>query len=248
MAHLILQDVTIDFPVYDGGSRSLRRTLVSGGVGGLITRAGRRVTVRGLDGVSLAIGPGDRVGLVGHNGAGKSTLLKVLAGLYRPARGSVQVNGRVASLFSLSSVLDPEMSGYENIERASILLGIPSVPGRALREEVEEFTELGEFLTLPVKTYSLGMQLRLAFALMTAQTPDILLVDEVLAVGDVAFLAKASMRMQAFRDRVDIMVMATHDNNQIRAFCNKVIWLEHGRIRQHGPMDEVMDAFTGWVG
>lgn len=244
MPRLTLDDVTIDFPIYDGGHRSLRRTLLAASVGGAIFRRDRtHLAVRALEGVSIDLRDGDRVGLVGHNGAGKSTLLRVLAGLYQPVRGRVHIDGRVAPMFSLGGLLDPEMSGYENIDRSAVLLEIPTHRRKSLKEEVIAFTELGDFLALPVKTYSAGMQLRLSFSLMTAQEPEILLADEVLGVGDPAFQAKATARLDAFRDQSAILVLASHSSQQITSICNKVAWLDHGRIHQFGPVKEVMDAY-----
>lgn len=245
MPRLALDDVTVEFPIYDGGHRSLRRALLTMSVGGAILRRDRRhLAVRALDEVSLDIRDGDRVGLVGHNGAGKSTLLRVLAGLYQPAKGHVTIEGRVAPLFNLGTLLDGEMTGYENIDRAAVLLEMPYRRRRELKDEVIAFTELGDFLALPVKTYSAGMQLRLSFALMTAQEPDILLADEVLGVGDASFMAKATARMESFRNRTSILVLASHSDAQIRQTCNKAAWLEHGRLVQFGPAAEVVAAYV----
>ena len=244
MPHLTLDQVTVDFPVYDGSHRSLRRTLLNISIGGTIFQRDRRhVAVRALDGITLDLQDGDRVGLVGHNGAGKSTLLRVMAGLYQPTGGQVSSTGSMAPLLNLGSILDPEMTGDENIEHAAVLLQIPSRRTGGLHREVAEFTDLDAFLALPVKTYSAGMQLRLSFALMTAQEPEILLVDEVLGVGDTAFLAKAAARMETFRQRSNIMVLASHNNAQLRRLCNKVAWLEHGRVVRLGPVEPVMAAY-----
>lgn len=245
MSHILLQDVTVDFPVYDGNHRSLRRTLLTTGVGGAIVRnSNRHLAVRALEGITLDIRDGDRIGLIGHNGAGKSTLLKILAGLYQPTRGRATISGRVVPLLNLGALLDPEMTGYENIDHAAILLEIPAARRRLLVGDVEEFTELGDFLGLPVKTYSQGMLLRLSFALMTAHEPEIMLADEVLGVGDSGFMARAAARMTEFHKRINIMVLASHADGQIRSSCNKVLWLDHGRLHQFGPVEEVMNAYA----
>ena len=243
MPHLILDNVTVDFPIYDGGHRSLRRTVALGVGGTILRRNNRHLVVRALTDVSLDCHEGDRIGLVGHNGAGKSTLLRVLAGLFQPTRGRVSIQGRLSPLFNPSALLDPEMTGDENIDHAAVLLEIPSRRRASLKEEVAEFTELGDFLRLPVKTYSAGMQLRLAFALMTEQEPEIVLFDEVLGVGDAQFMVKAAARLEAFRARTSIVVMASHNNGQVRSMCNKVAWLEHGQLRMFGPAEEVLAAY-----
>lgn len=245
MSHILLDDVTVDFPIYDGNQRSLRRTLLATGIGGtIIRRNSRHLAVRALEGITLDIRDGDRIGLIGHNGAGKSTLLKVLAGLYQPTRGRAVISGRVVPLLNLGVLLDPEMTGYENIDHAAILLEIPAARRRLLVEDVEEFTELGDFLGLPVKTYSQGMLLRLSFALMTAHEPEIMLADEVLGVGDSGFMARAAARMTEFHKRINIMVFASHAEGQIRSSCNKVLWLDHGRLHRFGPVEEVMNAYA----
>lgn len=244
MPRLLLDNVSVDFPIYDATHRSMRRTLLSMGVGGAIFQRNRhQMAVRALDGIDLDLRDGDRVGLIGHNGAGKSTLLRVLAGLCEPSGGGVLIDGRVGTLLSLLSILDPEMTGFENIDTAAVLLDLPAARRRTLADEVADFTELGEFLALPIKTYSTGMQLRLSLGLMTAQEPDILLVDEVMGAGDAHFFDKASRRLAGLRDRTSIMVMASHNNDQIRQLCNQGIWLEHGRIVRQGPVDEVLAAY-----
>lgn len=245
MPHLALEGVCVDFPVYDGAQRSLRRALVQASIGGTIfKRDQRHMAVRALDGIDMDLRDGDRVGLVGHNGAGKSTLLRVLAGLYLPTLGRVSMSGRVVPLLSLGAVLDPEMTGYENIDQAAVLLEITPQRRQSLQQDIADFTDLGDFLGLPVKTYSAGMQLRLSFALITAQDPEILLVDEVLGVGDSSFLSKAAARMAQFRERTSIMVLATHNEDQLCRLCNKVAWLERGRVVQFGPIDEVLPAYN----
>lgn len=249
MSHLILEDVSVDFPIYDGSQRSLRRALAKASIGGTIFRRDQRhVAVRALDGISMALHDGDRVGLIGHNGAGKSTLLRVLAGLFLPTGGRISIDGRVSPLLNLGSIIDHEMTGYENIEHAAVLLEIPARRRRTLAQEIEEFTDLGDFLALPVKTYSAGMQLRLSFALMTAQEPEILLVDEVLGVGDSGFLKKAAARMTEFHQQTSIMVLASHNDTQLYKLCNKAAWLEYGRVVRFGPIDEVLAAYKASCG
>lgn len=244
MSSIVLDNVTVDFPIYDGARRSFRHAILQLTVGGTVSHRGRgHLDVRALDGISLTIAAGDRVGLVGHNGAGKSSLLRLLAGLREPSSGSVQVQGRATAILSLGSILDGEMTGYENIDRARLLLDLPRRMQATLTEDVESFTELGMFLNLPVKTYSAGMQLRLSFALMTAQHPEILLLDEVMGAGDSQFRIKAENRMRDIKERAEIMVIASHANEEIRRVCNKVAWLEHGRLQLFGPTHDVLAAY-----
>jgi len=242
MAYLSLHDVCVDFPVYDGSQRSFRRALVELSVGGKIMSRGRHVAIRALESLSLEIEDGDRVGLIGRNGAGKSTLLQVLAGLLQPTDGSLSSQGSIATLLGTGCVLDPEMTCIENIHHAAVLLGLRQ-PRKELLREIEEFSELGHFLNLPVKTYSAGMQLRLAFSLMTAQEADILLIDEVLAVGDSHFTAKARERLLSNTEGSRIVVLASHVTRTLGEICNKVAWLHQGRLVMFGPAKQVMDAY-----
>ena len=245
MARIVLNNVSVDFPIYDGNDRSFRRALLELSVGGVISRRGRgHLEVRALDDISLGLVDGDRVGLIGHNGAGKSTLLRILAGIREPTAGRIVIEGSVGALLNMPSVLDPEMTGHENIDRACILLGIPDRRRDAVAEDVVTFCELGPFLDLPVRAYSAGMQLRLSFALMTAQQPEILLLDEAFSAGDAHFRVRAEDRMSELGRRTDIVIFASHDYGALRRMCNKAVWLEHGRIRALGPIEEVLTAYA----
>jgi ABC-type polysaccharide/polyol phosphate transport system ATPase subunit len=206
-------------------------------------RPNQDVMVHALQDVSLEIGKGERIGILGHNGAGKSTLLKVLAGIYPPSSGTLQVGGRVSSLFDLALGFEPEANGWENICYRGYLQGETPKTIRAKMQAIADFTELGDFLNMPVRHYSSGMVVRLAFSIATAIDPEILLVDEVLAVGDAAFQAKARQRMLAMMDRAHLMVMVSHDLASLKEICTRGVWLEHGRIRRTGPMADVVAEY-----
>jgi ABC-type polysaccharide/polyol phosphate transport system ATPase subunit len=231
MARLTLEDVRVEYPIYNAGSMSLRNQLVAISTGGLLARhAGNVVTVLALDGISLDLKYGDRLGLIGHNGAGKTTLLRTMAGIFRPTQGRITRTGRISSFFGLGAGVDPELSGYENIIRMSLLLGSSRAVAEASIPEIEAFTELGNFLSLPVRTYSAGMQTRLMFAVATAAHPEILLVDEAIGAGDAAFQVKAQKRMNEFIEKSSIFVLASHSTDLIKSMCNKFCTLEHGRM------------------
>lgn len=244
MTALIAKDLRVEFPVY-GSQRSLRKALLEHAVGGLIQRAGKRdrVIVNALQGVSLELREGDRLGLVGPNGAGKSTLLRVLAGVYQPISGQVLIDGRITPLFDAMPGLDPEDIGYENIITAGLLLGLTRDEIESRIGEIEEFSELGEYLSLPVRTYSAGMLMRLAFSVATAIEPDILLMDEGMAVADSRFAERATRRMHQFMDRSKILVLATHSVDLLRAACNKAVLMIEGRIIATGPISDVLEKY-----
>ena len=245
MATVIVEDVHVEFPIY-GTARSLRSTLLAHATGGLIQRdAGRqrRVVVKALSGVSFTLRKGDRLGLVGGNGAGKSTLLKVLAGVYRPAAGEVLVSGKITSCFDILPGLDPEDTGYENIITGCLLLGVRRDAIERTIADIEEFSELGEYLSLPVRTYSAGMMARLGFALATAVEPGILLVDEGIGAGDARFAKRASERLAAFVERSSILVLASHSDVLVRSWCTKAALIDAGRLVMIGEVDEVLNAY-----
>lgn len=231
MARMQLDGVGVAYPVYNAASQSLRKQIVSISTGGRVSAAkGHVATVLALDDINLDLKDGDRIGLVGHNGSGKTTLLRTMAGIFRPTHGSMRVEGRVSTVFGLGAGMDAELTGYENITRMAMLLGATLKEAEASIGGIEDFTELGQFLSMPVRTYSAGMTTRLLFAVATAVHPEILLVDEVLGAGDAAFQEKARQRMSEFVAKASIFVLASHAPDLMKQFCTRLITLEHGRI------------------
>jgi ABC-2 type transport system ATP-binding protein/lipopolysaccharide transport system ATP-binding protein len=244
MANIELSNVSVDYPIYDGAGRSLRTALMHG-VGGAIGAKRGRVIIEALRDINLTVRKGDRIGLVGHNGAGKSTLLRVMGGIYEPPVGTVRIEGRVSCLFDLMTGMDLEATGYENILLRGVTLGLSMAQARALAPQIEAFSELGEYLALPVRTYSAGMQLRLGFAITTAVPHDIVLMDEFIAVGDATFRKKAEERLYGIVDHAGILVISSHVPKTIRLFCNKVIRLHEGRIAEIGETTEDIERIVG---
>jgi ABC-type polysaccharide/polyol phosphate transport system ATPase subunit len=243
VSHIELKDVSVDYPIYDARGRSLKLNLLRRVGGGLARNAGGRVSVRALRNLSLSLAAGDRVGLIGSNGAGKSTLLKVLAGIYEPSLGSASISGRVSSLLDMSMGMDQEATGAQNVVMRAVFLGMTYRDARALLPAVEEFCELGDYFYLPMRTYSAGMSLRVAFAVTTAILPEILLMDELIGVGDAAFAAKAQARLEDLIGRAKILAIASHNPVTIRALCNRVLIVEAGTIVFDGPVDEGNDLY-----
>jgi ABC-type polysaccharide/polyol phosphate transport system ATPase subunit len=222
-----------------------RASLKEAVVRGLLRRTlNSSVWVHALSDIHFSAREGDRIGVIGHNGAGKSTLLKLLAGIYPPTEGTVSVQGRICSLFDIALGFEPEATGWENIVFRSYLHGQTPADVRAKLDPIGEFTELGEFLSMPVRNYSAGMLMRLAFAIATASEPEILLIDEVLAVGDRAFQIKAKARMRELMASSRLMVLVSHDLNVLRDTCNRVIWMKHGKMVMEGPSAEVIDQYA----
>ncbi len=203
--------------------------------------------VRALQDVNLHFDYGDRVGIIGGNGAGKSTLLRLLAGVYWPTRGRRAVTGRVSSLFELNLGFEGEASGRQNIMYRGYLQGESPRSIRSKMQEIADFSELGRFLDIPVRYYSAGMMVRLAFSIATTIEPDILLVDEVLGAGDLAFQQKAQKRMKELMSRARIIVIVSHDLGTLSRLCDTGVWLAQGRVRMVGPMKEVIAAYRGYV-
>lgn len=231
MSYIRAKDLVVEFPVFNNTHRSLKNAVLHATTGGRLAQsAGKQLSVRALDQLNFNIHAGDRVGLVGHNGSGKTTLLRVLAGAYEPVLGSLQLKGRVASLLDISLGMDHDATGYENIFLRGIMLGLTPKEIRQRTDEIAEFTDLGEYLDMPVRTYSSGMQLRLAFAVSTSVEADILIMDEWLSVGDAAFNEKASQRLTKLVESAAILVIASHSPELIGKVCNRAFKLEHGKL------------------
>jgi lipopolysaccharide transport system ATP-binding protein len=234
-----LRGVTLDFPVYSVRAKSLRHAIVSAAVGGSLLRNASDMTfVRAVSNLNLELREGDRLALVGHNGSGKSSLLKLLAGVYEPTAGSLEVAGRVSSMLSLSIGLDHEATGRQNIKNLAMMQMVPSREIARRMSSIIEFSELGTFIDMPFKTYSAGMMARLTFAVGTAISGDILILDEWLSAGDENFQQKANARMTAVASEAKIMVLATHNRQMVLNVCNKVLELESGRCVFLGTTDE----------
>lgn len=243
MVGITLQNVSIDFPVYNSRSRGLINTIFghSRREQNRVEAAGMgNVCVHALHDISLVLKPGDRIGLIGRNGAGKTTLLRVLSGVYEPTRGLMSQKGRISSLTDIMLGMDLDASGYDNIVMRGIVMGLDRRSAVALIPEIERFTELGEYLQLPVRTYSQGMLLRLAFAVSTSITPDILLMDEMIGAGDASFVKKAETRINGLIDGVSILVLASHNESILQSFCTTGIMMKRGRIELIAPIDECL--------
>ncbi|MBS0506258.1 MAG: ABC transporter ATP-binding protein [Proteobacteria bacterium] len=243
MVGITLQNVSIDFPVYNSRSRGLINTIFghSRREQNRVEAAGMgNVCVHALHDISLALKPGDRIGLIGRNGAGKTTLLRVLSGVYEPTRGLMAQEGRISSLTDIMLGMDLDASGYDNIVMRGIVMGLDRRAAIALIPEIESFTELGEYLQLPVRTYSQGMLLRLAFAVSTSITPNILLMDEMIGAGDASFVKKAQARINGLIDGVSILVLASHNESILQSFCTTGIVMKRGRIELIAPIDECL--------
>lgn len=213
--------------------------------GQISANASGRVIIRALEDLTLTIKDGDRVGLLGHNGAGKSTLLRLLSGVYEPSSGRAAIKGEIGSLIDVSFGIDPEATGRENIYLRGALLGLTRANINAKLEEIIDFSELGDFIDMPVRTYSSGMHLRLAFSVSTIIRPEILLMDEWLSVGDEGFRVRAEARMNELVESTHILVIASHSRELVKETCNRAIWLEHGKIKMDGTPDEVTQAYFG---
>jgi ABC-2 type transport system ATP-binding protein len=236
----------VEFPIFDAKSRSLKKTFLGKAAGGTIGRnTSNVVIIEALRDITMSLSLGDRVGLVGHNGAGKSTLLRLLSGIYEPTRGSATVIGRVAPVFDLGIGMDPEISGYENIIIRGLFLGQTRKQMMAKVDEIAEFTELGDYLSMPLRTYSTGMRVRLAMGVVTSIDPEILLLDEGIGAVDADFLKKAQPRLQRLVERSGILVFASHSNEFLARLCKTAIWIEHGSIKLTGSIEDVVRAYEG---
>lgn len=245
-AILRLDNVSVSFPVYHGGSRSLKKAILSRSSAGRIARdANDRITIDALRDISFSLDRGDRLALIGSNGAGKTTLLRVMAGIYEPFAGAVQIHGRVSPMFDIGLGIDNDLSGYDNIRIRGLLLGLSSREIDRLLPLIVDFTELGDFLDMPVRTYSSGMVLRLTFAVATCFEPEILLMDEWILAGDAHFLTKARERINSFIEKASVLVLASHNLEVCRRWCNKAIWMDRGSVKAFGPAEEVIAAYQG---
>ncbi|WP_018859999.1 ABC transporter ATP-binding protein [Rhizobium sp. 42MFCr.1] len=246
MASIDMENVSIDIPIYNANGRSLKKRLLNVATGGQLGADDHgRVVVRALENLNFSLRDGDRVGLIGHNGAGKSTMLRLLSGVFEPTSGLAKIVGEIGSLIDISLGIDPEATGRENICLRGGLLGLSRTEISRRMDEIIDFTELGDFIDMPLRTYSSGMHLRLAFSVSTIVRPEILLMDEWLSVGDEGFRRKAEQRMSELVQATNILVIASHSRELIHHVCNRVIWLEHGKIRMDGDPASVTEAYFG---
>jgi ABC-type polysaccharide/polyol phosphate transport system ATPase subunit len=244
MHFISVRDLSVEFPIYQGSSRSLKKRLLGASKQGNLARdALDRINVRALNNITLDIKDGDRLGLIGSNGSGKTTLLKVLAKIYYPTRGRIVVSGRISALLDATVGFNPEATGRENIILRGMYMDVHPRQMRAYIDDIAEFTELGPYLDMPVRTYSSGMMVRLGFAISTCMPPEILLMDEWLAAGDASFLNKAQKRMQEFVSGSNIVVLASHSLPLLQEWCNRAILLDRGNVAAEGVVEGVIGAY-----
>ncbi len=223
MAHIKLHEVSVEIPIYSNHNRSIKNSFLKKFTKDKVLPH----TVKALSHVTLHLQDGDRLGVMGPNGAGKSTLLRTLAGVYQPTSGKIEVKGRIASLIDISLGMDSEATGYENIRMRGIMMGLSLKQIKSMEEEIADFSGLGDFLNMPIRTYSTGMHMRLGFAVSTAVDADIILMDEWLSVGDSEFILKAEKRLENFIGRSSILVIASHSEDLIQKTTNQTLRLEH---------------------
>lgn len=245
VSRIVVEDLSIKFRLYHDRSPSLKEYAAN------IFRRSKPSSHSdfwAVKQVSFTVGAGERLGIVGHNGAGKSTLLKALCRIYEPSTGKISVEGRVAPLLEIGAGFHPEFTGRENIYLNGAILGYSKAQLQAIEESVIEFAGLEEFIDTPVKYYSTGMYLRLAFSLATSVDPDILILDEMFAGGDANFVQKATARMMKVIESANIMVVVSHDTRLLATLCTRVIWMDHGKMKEDGPAIEVLNRYLASVG
>ena len=243
MAKLVLNDVSVSFPVFNAKGRSIKSSLINSMTGGKISELSGSISVQALNKVSLTMREGDRLGLLGHNGAGKSTLLRVMAGIYEPTDGSVETEGKITSMFTPNIGVSMEASGWDNIVTRGILLGLNAAEIEHLTSEVAEVSGLGEFLDMPVRTYSSGMQMRLAFSVSTCMSPEILLLDEAILAGDASFIVMARRRLDRLIEDANVLVLASHSQAILRQLCNKGALLNRGHLTLYDSVDDMIESY-----
>jgi lipopolysaccharide transport system ATP-binding protein len=244
-ACISIAGVSVFFPLYHSNSRSLKKTVVAAASARLGRDRQSRVVVQALRDISFTLTSGDRLGLIGANGAGKTTLLRTLAGIYEPVTGRVRVQGNLSTLLDPNLGMNAECTGRENIMLRGLFYGLSRPELLRLEEDVAEFAGLGDFLDLPMRTYSSGMQVRLGFAMATAIRPQILLMDEWFLAGDSEFMERARTRLEDMVRRADILVLSTHQTTVVQNWCTRVLWLDQGRIREDGAPAEVLESYLG---
>ena len=233
MAYIKFENVTLKYPIYNNRGFSLRTQLLRIGTGGLIeSEVGSIKYITALNNVSFEVNDGDSIGIIGHNGSGKTTLLRTMAGIFKPEEGIVETKGKLATLFEQQALMENELSGYENITRVCLLLGLSINEAKKKIQEIEEFTELGNFLQFPVRTYSAGMSMRLSFAISTSINPEILLIDEIFGAGDESFKIKAKKRIDILISSSKIFIFASHSKEMIKEYCNRLFIMDHGTLKE----------------
>lgn len=245
MTQLALQNVGVDFPIF-GSNKNLRLSLLAGVTGGRILPRRMQtsnVVVKALEDISLELRSGDRVGLMGHNGAGKSTLLRVMAGVYHPTSGQIVIEGKLTPLLNLTPGIELEDTGYDNIITVGMLLGMSLAEITAKAPSIVEFSELGDYIHLPIRTYSTGMQARLGFSIATSMDPGILLLDEGIGAADARFADKATRRVKDMMERTEILVLASHSDALIESMCDRAALLHHGRLVEFGSVPAVKSSY-----
>jgi len=240
MAKIEVSNVSLTYPVYGANAHSFKTTMLNMATGGLLKKDCKSLSVEALKDVSFQLKTGDRLALIGHNGAGKSTLLKVLAKIYEPTQGRLLVEGRVNCLFDILMGMDHELTGYENIKLRGLILNLSKKEIQEIIPKVEEFSELGSFMKMPIKTYSSGMKMRLAFGMIINVFSEILLIDEVVNIGDSKFIQKAKHHIKSLVHESDIMVFSSHDPQLIKEFCNQALLLKNGVIQAFGTVEEIL--------
>jgi len=231
MASIELKKVSVEFPVFSWHGRSIKHEIVSHAVGGIIgSKQIIAQTVSALKHIDLEVKEGDRIGIVGHNGAGKTTLLRTISGIYHPTSGGIRVEGHIHSLIDIMLGVDHEATGRENIYLRGLIMGLSKKKIQSYEKEIIDFSELDSFIDLPIRTYSTGMVMRLAFAIATVVSADIIIMDEWLSVGDAEFRHKAQTRLYQLITASKILIVATHDEGLVKKLCNRRVKLEHGKI------------------
>lgn len=244
MTELTLKNVSLDYPLFGSRHRSMRSHFVD-------ALSGRKTTAasfRALKNVTLSLRPNSRTALIGRNGAGKSTLLRTMAGIYKPTDGEVLRSGSLATLFDLGLAFNPQATGIENIKLAGLMRGLSLTEINSILPEVIEFADIGDFIFEPVSTYSSGMQVRLAFSVAIYIKADLLLIDEIFGAGDHNFRQKAQKKLNEWVDASSIFLLASHNFNLLKNNCTDAIWMENGKILEHGPLEKTFKSYTSHIG